>query len=438
MRKKALLLSITAFLTFVPGVSRAELSELGSFSANDIDRITEALSFRVDGSDYALSSQDLLSAVAETDSLAYSAGYSSEIENTDFCLYKKSFLCALSFPVSREGSIRKLTVAAIDQDALGSLVSELAQKTDKNAENAKFKLEDGKVSSFSTGSAGLKIRQDEAVRKIAEALEKRAAGETVSDPIELAFDRMDPDVPIQSVDSMGIDTLIGEGRSNFRGSTRNRIANIKVAIQRFDGILIKPGEEFSFVKALGDVDEEHGYYPELVIKKDKTEAEFGGGVCQVSTTAFRAAVYSGLEVTARRNHAYPVSYYNPQGMDSTVYIPKPDLRFVNDTPGYILIQVRIEGTELIFDFYGTDDGRKVNVIGPKVIEKNADGSMKTTFTQQVIDKDGNVVREDVFNSSYDSPNKYPHPSTTESLLSSKPKDWSERQWKQYKKDHDLQ
>jgi len=117
-------------------------------------------------------------------------------------------------------------------------------------------------------------------------------------------------------------------------------------------------------------------------------------------------------------------------MDSTVYVPRPDLRFINNTPGYILIQPRIEDTELIFSFYGKDDGRKINVIGPKITERNPDGSMKATFTQQVYDKDGKVIIEDVFNSSYDSPGKYPHPGE---VLIQKPSDWSQKQWDTYKK-----
>ena len=95
-----------------------------------------------------------------------------------------------------------------------------------------------------------------------------------------------------------------------------------------------------------------------------------------------------------------------------------------------MIQTKIEGTILKFQFFGTDDGRKTEIIGPKILEKNADGSMKTTFTQKVTDKDGDVIIDDVFNSSYDSPSKYPHPG--EEKLTTKPKGWSDKEWKKYK------
>jgi vancomycin resistance protein YoaR len=184
------------------------------------------------------------------------------------------------------------------------------------------------------------------------------------------------------------------------------------------------------------VDGEHGYLPELVIKQNRTEPEFGGGICQVSSTVFRAAIYSGLKITARRNHAYPVKYYAPYGMDATIYIPKPDLKFVNNTPGHILMQASIEGTELIFRFYGTSDRRKVEVDGPHILESNPDGSMKTVFTQKVTDTEGETIIDDAFRSNYASPSKYPHPGQ-EPVLTEKPKDWSERQWKEYRKAHGL-
>ena len=109
--------------------------------------------------------------------------------------------------------------------------------------------------------------------------------------IELPYTTTEPKIKSSRASSLGINTLIGEGVSNFRGSPKNRIFNINVATEKFNGVLISPGEEFSFVKTLGEVDGEHGYAPELVIKKDKTEPEFGGGICQVSTTAFRAATF---------------------------------------------------------------------------------------------------------------------------------------------------
>ena len=175
-----------------------------------------------------------------------------------------------------------------------------------------------------------------------------------------------------SLNEMGIKEIIGIGRSDFRGSPPNRIHNIKTGAASLNGILIAPNEEFSLLKALGKIDGEHGYKPELVIKGNKTMPEFGGGLCQIGTTIFRATLASGLPILERQNHSYRVSYYEPPvGIDATIYYPKPDFRFLNDTGRYILIQTRIEGTELIFEFWGTKDGRVALQSEPVVYNRTA-------------------------------------------------------------------
>ncbi len=402
-----------------------------SFSETDFclaenPKESDGISLQIGNYTQILSQKEIESFFQEEIELSYSPSYSSEIENIDFCQYNKSVICNLLFSTRDSYHIKKTAWRLVDEKKLGDFLTDLERKVNKDPENAKLKFDNNRVSAFSTGVNGLKLDKEKSLELFKNFLEQPVFDKKIN----LAFNEIAPEISLDSIDNMGITSLIGEGRSDFKGSPKNRIFNIKIAVERFNGILIKPGEEFSFVEILGEVDGEHGYLPELVIKKDKTEPEFGGGICQVSTTAFRAAIYSGLEITARRNHAYPVAYYNPQGMDSTVYVPRPDLKFINNTPGYILIQPRIEGTELIFSFYGKDDGRKINIVGPKITERNPDGSMKTTFTQQVFDKDGKVILEDVFNSSYDSPSKYPHPGE---ILTKKPDDWSQKQWETYKK-----
>jgi vancomycin resistance protein YoaR len=103
-----------------------------------------------------------------------------------------------------------------------------------------------------------------------------------------------------------------------------------------------------------------------VIKGNETKPEYGGGLCQIGTTVFRGALASGLDITARRNHSYRVSYYEPAGTDATIYDPWPDLKFKNDTGKHILIQTRIDGRKIYFDFWGTKDGRQVSMTEPVV------------------------------------------------------------------------
>lgn len=367
--------------------------------------------------------------VSHQTAYALSPNIRTEFENTaNYCPVNK-FFCELTITKTHRRNITLSSQAKIETQEINSYLEDLARKVNRDPAEAKFKAEAGKVITFAQSTDGIKLDTKKSLEQITETL--KSSNLKSEQKISLAYDSQKAATTYGDTNNLGISSLIGQGTSNFKGSPKNRIFNIKVATERFNGILIKPGEEFSFVKILGEVDGEHGYLPELVIKNNVTEPEFGGGVCQVSTTAFRAAIYSGLKITARRNHAYPVSYYNPQGMDSTVYVPNPDLRFINNTPNHILIQTKIVGTVLTFEFYGTDDGRKTTVDGPYITEKQPDGALKAHFSQKVVDSSGKEFINDVFNSSYGSPYKYPHPGGP--TLSAKPANWSDEEWKNYKK-----
>lgn len=200
--------------------------------------------------------------------------------------------------------------------------------------------------------------------------------------------------------------LLTTGQSNFAGSPTNRIHNITVATQRFNGVILLPDDTFSFNQFLGTVDEQNGYKPELVIKENVTTPEFGGGICQVSTTAFRAAIQAGLKVTARQNHSYPVRYYGTPGYDATVYQPTPDLRFINDTGQPVMLKTSIVGTKVLFEVWGTSAGRVTTINGPFVTDKKPDGSL-TAAVAQIVKKNGKSIREQNFVSHYQSPDKFP-------------------------------
>jgi vancomycin resistance protein YoaR len=200
--------------------------------------------------------------------------------------------------------------------------------------------------------------------------------------------------------------LLARGESSFAGSPRNRVHNINVATQRFNGVVLLPDDIFSFNQYLGTVDAANNYLPELVIKENVTTPEFGGGICQVSTTAFRGALQAGLKITARRNHSYPVRYYGAPGFDATVYQPAPDLQFVNDTGQPVMLKTSVAGTKVIFEVWGTADGRQITINGPFVTEKKPDGSL-TAAIAQIVKKNGKSIREQNFVSHYQSPDKFP-------------------------------
>ncbi len=386
----------------------------------------KTLSISIEKYSEEISSDTLNKWVTQKTSLGLSPTHKTEFENIDYCPVSKIF-CDFTMTTKKRHQLHLSSETTIEETSVRAYLEDLARKINRDPVDAKFAMEEGKVTTFVESQDGMTLNINRSVQTLSEAL----ILPSIPAQISLEYDLKKPEINYSEVNDLGISSLIGEGTSNFKGSPTNRVHNIKVATQRFNGILIKPGEEFSFVSILGEVDGDHGYLPELVIKNNVTEPEFGGGICQVSTTAFRAAIYSGLKITARKNHAYPVSYYNPQGMDSTVYLPRPDLKFLNNTPGYILIQTKIVGTQLIFSFYGTDDQRKTTINGPTITERQPDGALKASFTQNVLDKDGKEIIKDIFNSAYASPYKYPHPGGP--VLSAKPSNWSDDEWKAYKK-----
>jgi len=287
-----------------------------------------------------------------------------------------------------------------DQDVIKNYLAQIAPTVNRESINAKLTIENNKIKIFEPAQEGQTINILASAKKITEVI--LSGGKTV----KLVMDLVEPEINSDSINSLGLISLLGRGESNFAGSPTNRKFNLALGASKLNGTLIEPDEEFSFAMYIGEIDEKNGYLPELVIKNKQTIPEYGGGMCQVSTTLFRAAVNSGLKITDRHPHAYPVHYYDPPGFDATVYPPNPDLKFINDTPNYILIQSEIQGTKLIFEFYGTNDGREIKIIGPTITQSNPDGSLKTILTQQIW-RDGVLERQDIFRSSYNSPSLYP-------------------------------
>lgn len=309
----------------------------------------------------------------------------------------------------------KVRVGLDDDKTKAYFAEKITPQIDRPALEAKFEMQDSKVIKFQGGQDGRSLEADAAIVKIENEILAGA-------PIELIVKIQPTLVSTDNVNNFGIKELVGVGRSNFTGSPANRRHNIKNGANTLNGILIKPGEEFSLNKALGKIDGATGYRPELVIKEGKTTPEFGGGLCQIGTTMFRAALDTGLPITMRKNHSYRVSYYEPAGTDATIYDPWPDLRFINDLASHILIQAKISGDELAFEFWGRRDGRVVektkptiyNIVKPeptKIIEtlelkpgekkctEHAHNGADTYFDYKVTYADGSI-KEKRFSSHY--------------------------------------
>lgn len=238
--------------------------------------------------------------------------------------------------------------------------------------DALFTFENNRVTAFKPSSDGqavdvfaIKTHIENMIPSIV------TAGKTQTIVMQIPIQIIKPKVATDDVNHLGIHELIGTGTSLFYHSIPSRIYNITLAASRINGVLVAPGEEFSFDQALGDVSKFTGYKEAYVIQNGKTVLGDGGGVCQVSTTFFRALLNAGLPITERLGHAYRVGYYeedSPPGIDATVFVPSVDLKFKNDTGHHILIQSTIDSNELrlTIQLYGTKDGRTVTMTKPVV------------------------------------------------------------------------
>ncbi|MBI3341637.1 VanW family protein, partial [Candidatus Curtissbacteria bacterium] len=181
----------------------------------------------------------------------------------------------------------------------------------------------------------------------------------------------------EEVNKLGIRELVGRGISYFAGSIANRAFNVQLGASRVNGALIAPGEVFSFNKTVGEVTAATGYKQAYVISAGHTVLDDGGGICQVSTTVFRAALNAGLPIISRTGHAYRVGYYEQRGfkpgLDATVFSPSVDFMFKNDTDHHILLQTIYDPVpaRLEVDLYGTQDGRRVEQSEPIVTNETA-------------------------------------------------------------------
>lgn len=236
----------------------------------------------------------------------------------------------------------------------------------------------GGITFEGVGLPGRSVDVEESAAVIAEALKQG-----VHD-IVLVVHEEQPSITVDpELEKLGVTSLIAIGESDFSGSTQNRIHNVKTGLRRFNGHLVAKGETFSFVKVLGPVDARAGYRKELTILGDKTLPDYGGGLCQVSTTAYRGVWEYGFPIVQRRNHSYTVGYYSPQGTDATIYPPHTDIKFKNDSPGALVIQTHTEGTKAYFLYYGTKDVRSTTIVGPFTWGRSSPPPPKTEYTDEI-------------------------------------------------------
>jgi len=264
-----------------------------------------------------------------------------------------------------------LTREEIDNDQFGNLMARIQQQVETEPRDAVFQFEENEVKEFKPEIVGRVIDIPSFKEKLMAALVS-ADSEILEIPVILSY----PKIKAGDINNLGIKELIGEGKSSFSHSITGRVFNVNLAATKINSTIVAPGEEFSFNSAVGDISRASGYQTAYIISGGKTVLGDGGGVCQVSTTVFRAALNAGLPITERKAHAYRVGYYEQDskpGIDATVYNPTADLKFLNDTGNHILIQTKVDTVNLKMNvkIYGTKDGRVSEVSEPKISSQSS-------------------------------------------------------------------
>jgi vancomycin resistance protein YoaR len=254
---------------------------------------------------------------------------------------------------------------SVQTDQATALVQKIADEVDQPAQNAHFQWTAGTLQLASPATTGLQVDQIAAATAMLHGMQ--SSQRTVALPVTIVKPAISGDHP----EALGIKELVAQGTSNFAGSPPERLQNIERGAQLINGAIVAPGQVFSFDDTVGDISVAHGFTTGLIILDHETVNGIGGGICQVSTTLFRAAFYAGLPILERHDHAYAVPYYTqggyPDGFDATIYSPQLDLKFKNDTPTALLIQTSMDlpTNTLTVSFYGTKSGRTVQLIaGP--------------------------------------------------------------------------
>jgi len=249
----------------------------------------------------------------------------------------------------------------IDTAAIRRALAPIAAELRREGTLPRVDWNDGNLQIIAPGQPGQGLNVNAAFASVNAALQGAER--------EIALHIMPTDPPViqSNLASLGIVEPIATGVSSFSRSQAYRITNIRAGTRRMHGILVPPGSEFSFNDNLGAIDASNGFVQGSAIVDNRTQKEWGGGLCQVSTTMFRAAFWAGLPITERHAHAFRIGWYEelgePPGFDAAIFTPWSDLRFRNDTGGWILIQAWADTNrqQLYITLYGAPSAREVTM-----------------------------------------------------------------------------
>lgn len=257
----------------------------------------------------------------------------------------------------------------------------------KEPKDASYDTASGKVTESVTGV-------DFDVAEAQKLYDAAAAGDTVEIPVTVTEPKINSD---DLGDKLFADKL-GTQTTSFKSSGSNRVNNIALAAKKIDGVILNPGEEFSYNGTVGQRTESAGFKKAGAYANGKVVQELGGGICQVSSTLYCSVLYANLEITDRTCHYFPVDYL-PAGLDATVSWKSPDFKFKNNRDYPIKISAKCDTSKktLTVEIWGTNvDGSYVEMkystwkFYDSKYPTVALGYKATTY-RNLFDKDGKLI-----------------------------------------------
>ncbi|MCD6350721.1 MAG: VanW family protein, partial [Armatimonadetes bacterium] len=300
----------------------------------------------------------------------------------------------------------------VDTEQLAQAVAQLAAKADRPPADARVTVQDGRIV-IEPEQVGVKVD----VAATVEALRTVLANPHV-DRVDLVVETQQPHILAR--DLQGFDEILGEYTTRYNQSQRGRSENLRLAASILNNTVLLPGDEFSVNERLGPRTVERGFKLAPTIINGEMKPTPGGGVCQIATTIYNAALLAGVKITERHHHSHPVPYV-PAGRDATVYWGAQDFKFVNSLSHPLLLQIWADKGRLTVRLIGNhEDKRDVELVrsgvqwvsfaekqvpdpslkpGEKKVEKKGRKGLRVTLTR-LFGKDGQVVKKEVLHTDY--------------------------------------
>lgn len=236
--------------------------------------------------------------------------------------------------------------------------------------NASFTMVDG-APRVQPSRDGLDVPEDKLSGALIAVLDKVGSQRQVT----LTPEPVAAKITTEMAGGLGIKEVIGTF-TTYYPYAEYRLTNIHRAARWMDGVIVKPGEVFSYNKVVGERTEARGFVPGIMIAGGVFKKDWGGGVSQVATTTWNAAWFSGLELVQHKPHSFYISRY-PAGRESTVAWPSVDVKFRNNSGKPIFVDTSFTNKSVTVTIYGTkfvevetESGPRTNPVAFKILEND--------------------------------------------------------------------